>query len=212
MDDKEHNKNKHKKQKNTNSKNSFKPSSKIKGLRFGGQPLIKSFTVRHARHPELLRLLHLPVTHHKPSPGFPSTTAFIPTNFTILAHHAWQTLTLGLGTKKTKVVIFVFESKEMKATVDRFWPMEIPLGDVNQKLIRGLTGCEMVRFKFRKGCVTFYVYGVRRKGSMGFACADDLRLVLDIVVRLNDFLDHTAMLAMPKQRGIGFAQHVTLDH
>nr|CAD1817633.1 unnamed protein product [Ananas comosus var. bracteatus] len=80
-----------------------------------------------------------------------------------------------------------------------------PLGDVNKKLIRGLTGTDMARFKFRKGCLTLYVYAVRRSGAVGFACADDLRRVLEAVVALKDFLDHTAMLALPTQRSIAFA-------
>ncbi|KAI3793339.1 hypothetical protein L1987_35956 [Smallanthus sonchifolius] len=221
MDEKENNKNKKKKQKHkhpnhqSSSDYSFKPSSEVKGLRFGSQLLIKSFTIRRARPLEILRLLSLPPpipTHHKPPSVFPSTTAFIPTNFTILAHHAWHTLTLGLGTKKSKVVLFVFESENMKAAADRTFPAEIPLGEVNRKLIRGLTGCEMARFKFRKGCITFYVYAVRRKGNMGFSCADDLRVILEYVVALNDFMDHTAMLAMPNQRSISFAPPATMAH
>ncbi|KAF5770898.1 hypothetical protein HanRHA438_Chr14g0675751 [Helianthus annuus] len=191
---------------------SFKPSSEVKGLRFGGQLIVKSFTIRRARPIEILRLLSLPTTHHKPPNTFPSTTAFLPTNFTILAHHAWHTLTLGLGTKKSKVVIFVFESQTMKVAVDRLFPPEIPLGEVNRKLIRGLTGCEMARFKFRKGCITFYVYAVRHKGNIGFSCADDLRVILEYVVALNDFMDHTAMLAMPNQRSINFAPPAAMAH
>nr|GMD86071.1 hypothetical protein DVH24_024142 [Ipomoea batatas] len=182
----------------------FKPSSEVKGLRFGGQFIVKSFTVRRARPPELLRLLSLPPSDAS-TPPFASTTAFLPTNFTILAHQAWHTLTLGLGTKKTKVVIFVFESESMKAAVDRRWPPEIPLGEVHKKLIRGLSGSEMARFKFRKGCITFYIYAVRRAGSLGFARADDLRTVLQSTVELKDFLDHTAMLAVPNQRSINCA-------
>ncbi|KAI3817756.1 hypothetical protein L1987_11554 [Smallanthus sonchifolius] len=216
MDQKYHHKNKKKKQKQNhpNSDHSFQPSSHVKGLRFGGQFIVKSFTVRRARPIELRRLLSLPPepADHKPSPEFLSTTAFLPTNFTILAHHAWHTLTLGLGTKKSKVVMFVFESENMKAAVDVMWPAEMPLGEVNRKLIRGLNGCEMVRFKFRKGCITFYVYAVRRIGSVGFECGGDLRVVLEIVASLNDFLDHTAMLAMPKQRSIGFAPPVAMVH
>ncbi|KAJ9539967.1 hypothetical protein OSB04_026473 [Centaurea solstitialis] len=199
------NKNKKKKPKHKHPNNddnySFKPSSEVKGLRFGGQFIVKSFTVRRARHLELLRLLSLPPPT---ATAFPSTTAFLPTNFTILAHHAWHTLTLGLGTKKSKVVLFVFESEKMKTALDRVWPAELPLGEVNRKLIKGLTGCEMARFKFRKGCITFYVYAVRRTGSLGFSCADDLRVILEYVVALNDFLDHTSMLAMPNQRSISF--------
>ncbi|KAI3734875.1 hypothetical protein L6452_14355 [Arctium lappa] len=213
MEQQEHHKNKKKKQKHNHQQTSdfsFKPSSHVKGLRFGGQFLVKSFTVRRATPLQLLRLLS--ATHHKPSPGFHSTTAFLPTNFTILAHHAWHTLTLGLGTKKSKVVLFVFESENMKVSVDRIWPAEMPLGEVNRKLIRGLTGCEMARFKFRKGCITFYVYAVRRIGSLGFSCGDDLRVILEIVVALNDFLDHTAMLALPNQRSIGFASPVAMAH
>ncbi|KAK1321523.1 hypothetical protein QJS10_CPA03g01622 [Acorus calamus] len=147
-----------------------------------------------------------PNTTTSPSLPLPSTVAFMPTNFTILAHHAWHTLTLGLGTKKSKVLVFVFESQALKAsTVDQSWPNVIPLGNVNRKLIRGLTGCEMARFKFRKGCITFYVYAVRRVSANGFACADDLRTVLEAVVELKDFLDHTAMLALPSQRSIAFS-------
>ncbi|KAL6969011.1 hypothetical protein U1Q18_022167 [Sarracenia purpurea var. burkii] len=201
----------------------FKPSSDVKGLRFGGQFIVKSFTLRRARPLELLRLLSLPPPlpppppHHRHSaapnpPPFLSTTAFLPTNFTILAHHAWHTLTLGLGTKKSKVLVFVFESETMKVAVDRMWPPEIQMGEVNKKLIRGMTGCEMARFKFRKGCITFYVYAVRRVGSLGFSCADDLRTILQSVVALNDFLDHTAMLAMPNQRSISFAPPVAMAH
>ena len=89
--------------------------------------------------------------------------------------------------------------------MERIWPPEIPLGEVNKKLIRGSSGCEMARFKFRKGCITFYVYAVRRIGTLGFSCADDLRLILEYVVALNDFLDHTAMLAMPNQRSLNYA-------
>ncbi|KAK1421286.1 hypothetical protein QVD17_23491 [Tagetes erecta] len=199
----------------SSSNYSFKPSSEVKGLRFGGQFIIKSFTIRRARPSETHRLLSLPPpppTTHKPPPILTSTTAFIPTNFTILAHHAWQTLTLGLGTKKSKVIIFVFESENMKLEVDRRWPSEIPLGEVNKKLIKGLIGCELARFKFRKGCITFYVYAVRRIGDIGFSCADDLRVILEYVVALNDFMDHTAMLAMPNQRSISFAPVAAMAH
>lgn len=216
MDDKDTNKNTKKKKKkkhkdtNADSPPHFKPSSDVKGLRFGTQLVVKSFTIRRAAPLELLRLLSLPP--HHPTIPFPSTTTFIPTNFTILAHHAWHTLTLGLGTKKSKVVLFVFESEVMKSAVDRLWPPMIPLGDVNRKLIRGLTGCEMARFKFRKGCLTFYVYAVRRLGAAGFLCADDLRRILEAVVALQDFLDHTAMLALPSQRSITYPQPVAMAH
>lgn len=183
---------------------SFKPSAEVKGLRFGGQFIVKSFTIRRACTLDLLRLLSIPPTnyHNQANPGFPSTTVYVPTNFTILAHEAWHTLTLGLGTKKSKVVLFVLESENMKAAMDRFWPPEIPLGEANKKLIRGLKDCELARFKFRKGCVTFYVYAVRRIGNLGFACAEDLRTILQSVVALKDFIDHTAMLAFPIQRSI----------
>ncbi|KAG6758339.1 hypothetical protein POTOM_038682 [Populus tomentosa] len=195
---------------------SFKASSEVKGLRFGGQFIVKSFTIRRARPLELLKVLSYPPTNknsNNSKAAFPSTTAFLPTNFTILAHHAWHTLTLGLGTKKSKVLLFVFESESMKLAVDRVWPPEIPLGEVNKKLIRGLNGCEMARFKFRKGCITFYVYAVRRVGNQGFSCADDLKMILQSVVALNDFLDHTAMLAMPHQRSINYASpQVAMAH
>ncbi|OVA05918.1 hypothetical protein BVC80_1707g10 [Macleaya cordata] len=206
-------KQKHKHPNHQNQKSSepsFKPSSDVKGIRFGTQFIVKSFTVRRATPLQLIRLLCLaPSDHHL----FPSTTAFIPTNFTILAHHAWHTLTLGLGTKKSKVLIFVFESESLKSAVDRLWPPEIPLGEVNRKLIRGLSGCEMARFKFRKGCITFYVYAVRRANVIGFLCADDLRILLQSVVALKDFLDHTAMLALPNQRSISYSsQPVAMAH
>ncbi|KAF9599295.1 hypothetical protein IFM89_036593 [Coptis chinensis] len=221
MKEKERKKQKHKhpnqQSSETTSNPAFKPSSEVKGLRFGGQFIVKSFTVRRAAPLELLSLLALPIsnnqnhskTKHHP---FLSTTAFLPTNFTILAHHAWHTLTLGLGTKKSKVLLFVFESESMKAAVDRIWPPEIPLGDVNGKLIRGLKGCEMARFKFRKGCITFYVYAVRRVGSQGFYCAEDLRTILQSVVELKDFMDHTAMLALPSQRSISYSPPVAMAH
>lgn len=227
-EDKDNSKNKKKKKQKHNHPNdqttkptsdfSFKPCSDVKGLKFGGQFVVKSFTVRRARPLELPRLLSLPTTQddqkptHPTKPPFPSTTAFLPTNFTILAHHAWHTLTLGLGTKKSKVVVFVFETESMKSAVERVWPPEIPLGEVNKKLIRGLSGCEMARFKFRKGCVTFYVYAVRRVGSLGFSCAEDLRRILECVVELKDFLDHTAMLAMPNQRSISFVPPAAMAH
>jgi len=224
MEDKEKKKH-HKKQKHQHPNDqttkpssdfSFKPSSEVKGLRFGGQFIVKSFTIRRARPLELLKVLSYPPTNKNSDNNktpFPSTTAFLPTNFTILAHHAWHTLTLGLGTKKSKVLLFVFESESMRLAVDRIWPPEIPLGEVNKKLIRGLNGCEMARFKFRKGCITFYVYAVRRVGNMGFSCADDLKIILQSVVALNDFLDHTAMLAMPHQRSINYASpQVAMAH
>ncbi|XP_022747408.1 uncharacterized protein LOC111297078 [Durio zibethinus] len=226
MEEKEKKKNKNKKQKHQHPNDqtskpaaasdfSFKPSTEVKGLRFGGQFIVKSFTIRRARPLELLKLLDFPPLLNKPNNSklpFPSATAFLPTNFTILAHHAWHTLTLGLGTKKSKVVLFVFESETMKLAVDRIWPPEIPLGEENKKLIRGLTGCEMARFKFRKGCITFYVYAVRGIGNMGFSCADDLRSILQSVVALKDFLDHTAMLAMPNQRSISYCPPVAMAH
>ncbi|KAI4339192.1 hypothetical protein MLD38_024156 [Melastoma candidum] len=199
----------------------FRPTPEVKGLRFGGQFIVKSFTIRRARPLELLKVLSFPPTYRKTSDGgtgnnsnngsrllpFPSTTAYVPTDFTILAHHAWHTLTLGLGTRKSKVVVFVFESEGLKSAVDRSWPSEIALGDVNRRLIRGLTGYEMARFKFRKGCITFYVYAVRRTGALGFSRGDDLRVILESVVELKDFLDHTAMLAMPNQRSISFSNN-----
>ncbi|KAF2318794.1 hypothetical protein GH714_010747 [Hevea brasiliensis] len=173
------------------------------------------FQNERARPLELLKVLSYPPTNRNNSSSkipFPSTTAFLPTNFTILAHHAWHTLTLGLGTKKSKILMFVFESESMKLAIDRIWAPEIPLGEVNKKLIRGLTGSEMARFKFRKGCITFYVYAVRRVGNMGFSCADDLRTILQSVVSLKDFLDHTAMLAMPHQRSINYQSPVAMAH
>ncbi|KAK2359914.1 hypothetical protein QL285_085241 [Trifolium repens] len=191
---------------------SFKPTSEVKGIRFGGQFLVKSFPIRKAKPLELLKVLSFPPTkpkennNHNHKLPFPSTTAFLPTNFTILAHQAWHTLTLGLGSKKSKVVLFVFETEAMKCSVDRIWPHEIALGDVNKKLIKGLCGFEMARFKFRKGCLTFYVYAVREIGSFGFLCAEDLKIILQSVVELKDFLDHTTMLAMPNQRSINYSQ------
>ncbi|KAL3650150.1 hypothetical protein CASFOL_006553 [Castilleja foliolosa] len=217
MADKPKTKNKNKKQKHQHPNDqttkptsdlSFKPSSDVKGLRFGGQFIVKSFTIRRARPPEILRLLSLPPSR----PTFASAAVFLPTNFTILAHHAWHTLTLGLGTKKSKVVIFVFESEGTRAAAERMWPAEIPLGEVNKRLIRGMKGYEMARFKFRKGCVTFYVYAVRRCGDPGFFCADDLRTILQSVAALKDFLDHTAMLAMPNQRSINYAPPLAVAH
>ncbi|KAM3268362.1 hypothetical protein P3S67_031303 [Capsicum chacoense] len=201
----------------------FKQISDVKGLRFGGQFIVKSFTIRRAKPLELLRLLSLHPVNHPSAPNttnifpsFPSTTAYLPTNFTILAHQAWHTLTLGLGTKKSKVVLFVFESETMKTEVDMKWPVEIPLGEVNKKMIRGLQGTEMARFKFRKGCITFYVYAVRKIGDLGFGCVEDLKLILESVVALKDFFDHTAMLAMPNQRSINYTngeiQHTEMAH
>ncbi|XP_047332748.1 uncharacterized protein LOC124936302 [Impatiens glandulifera] len=227
MQEREKNKTKNKKPKHQhpNDQNSTKPvtdfsfksSSDVKGLRFGGQLVVKSFTIRRARPLELLPLLSIspPSTDGATAPQkppFPSTTAYLPTNFTILAHHAWHTLTLGLGTKKSKVVLFVFESEAMKATIDRIFPSEIPLGEVNKRMIRGLTNCEMARFKFRKGCVTFYVYAARWKGELGFSCAEDLKKILESVVALKDLLDHTAMLAMPSQRNIAFQAPMAVAH
>ncbi|RZC78760.1 hypothetical protein C5167_002958 [Papaver somniferum] len=207
-------KKKKQKHKHTDQKSSdhpaFKRSSDVKGIRFGSQFIVKSFTVRRASSLQLSRLLRLAPSDH---PLFPSTTAFIPTNFTILAHHAWHTLTLGLGTKNSKVVVFVFESENMKLSVDRLWPSEIPLGEVNRKLVRGLNGCEIARFKFRKGCITFYVFAVRKVNVIGFSRAEDLRLILQSVASLKDFLDHTAMLALPNQRTINYSsQEAAMAH
>ncbi|PAN19134.1 hypothetical protein GQ55_3G242900 [Panicum hallii var. hallii] len=192
----------------------FKPCADVKGIRFGGQFIVKSFTVRRASPLELLRLLDIPPSYLSEcqSLPFPSTTTYMPTSFTILAHQAWHTLTLGLGTKKSKVVLFVFESESMKAAVDQLWPAMIPLGDVNKKLIRGLTGSEMARFKFRKGCLTIYVYAVRRLGAAGFMRADDLRRILQSVVDLKDFLDHTTMLAIPSQKSITLQSRTAVAH
>ncbi|XP_015901256.3 uncharacterized protein LOC107434317 [Ziziphus jujuba] len=155
---------------------SFKPSSDVKVIVSAGNSLLNP-----SRPLELLQLLSFPPTTSTniPTPTnntntttnnysgnksntknannhkllFPSTTAFLPTNFTILAHHVWRTLTLGLGTKKSKVLLFVFETDSMKVSVDGVCPSEIPLGEVNKRLVRGLTGCEVARLKFRKGCV-----------------------------------------------------------
>ncbi|KAK9683296.1 hypothetical protein RND81_10G129800 [Saponaria officinalis] len=189
---------------------SFKPSSDVKGLKFGGQFIVKSFTVRRTSTRELSLLLNHNQNQNddnlKSAPQlFPSTISFIPTNFTILAHHAWHTLTLGLGTKKSKVIIFVFDTITNKSNTELTWPSEIPLGEVNKRLIRGLATSEIARFKFRKGCVTFYVFGVRKKGAKGFQCGEDLRQILQLVVQLKDFLDHTVMLALPNQRSINYS-------
>ncbi|KAG1365781.1 hypothetical protein COCNU_12G007810 [Cocos nucifera] len=157
----EEKKHKHQNQQQQPSKSTsdphFKPTSDVKGIRFGGQFVVKSFTVRRATPLELLRLLDISPSFLRQCQALPflSTTTYLPTNFTILAHHAWHTLTLGLGTNKSKVVFFIFQSESMKSAVDQLWPAVIPLGDVNKKLIRGLLGCEMARFKFRKGCLTF---------------------------------------------------------
>ncbi|CAM8962237.1 unnamed protein product [Rhodiola kirilowii] len=189
----------------------FKPSSDVKGLKFGAQFIVKSFTVRRASPLQLLHLLSLPEPHRSTT-TFPSVISFIPTNFTILAHHAWHTLTLGLGTKKSKVLLFLFESVNMKLGAEKLWPAEIPLGEVNKKLIRNLAGCEMARFKFRKGAITFYVYAVRRVGCVGFSRGEDLRRVLESVVELKDFVDHTAMLALPDQKSISYSAPLAMAH
>ncbi|GER34909.1 hypothetical protein STAS_11165 [Striga asiatica] len=119
---------------------------------------------------------------------------------------------MGLGTRKSKVVLFVFGSEGLRAAAERTWPAEMPLGEVNRRMIRGMVGCEMARFKFRKGCITFYVYAVRRRGESGFGCAEELRAILEAVAALKDFLDHTAMLAMPNQKSINYAPPVAVAH
>ncbi|WVZ90881.1 hypothetical protein U9M48_037137 [Paspalum notatum var. saurae] len=192
----------------------FAPCADVKGLRFGAQLVTRALTVRRAAPLELPHLLRAaPPSPAAPGAGAgdalsfaPTTTAYIPTNFAILAHHAWHTLTLGLGTKNSKAAVFVFESAAMKAAADAAWPAVVPLGDVGRRLIRAAPGRpEMARFKFRKGCVTFYVYAVRTAGARGFARADELRAIVEAVARLKDFLDHTAMLALPGQRSIDVA-------
>ncbi|RRT55227.1 hypothetical protein B296_00030561 [Ensete ventricosum] len=120
----------------------FKPSRDVKGIRFGGQAVVKTFAVRRASPLEL---------NQRRRPPFPSTATYVPTNFTVLAQRAWRTLTLGLGAHKSKLVVFVFEFEAMKSAVDRLWPAVIPLGNVNKQLVRGLAGCELERFKLRKG-------------------------------------------------------------
>lgn len=185
----------------------FAPCADVKGLRFGAQLVTRALTVRRAAPLELPHLLRASPSPAADALSFaPTTTAYIPTNFAILAHHAWHTLTLGLGTKNSKAAVFVFESAAMKAAADAAWPAVVPLGDVGRRLIRAAPGSpEMARFKFRKGCVTFYVYAVRTAGARGFARADELRAVVEAVARLKDFLDHTAMLALPGQRSIDVA-------
>uniref|UniRef100_A0ACD5YJ64 Uncharacterized protein n=1 Tax=Avena sativa TaxID=4498 RepID=A0ACD5YJ64_AVESA len=199
----------------------FKPCADVTGLRFGAQLVTRALTVRRAAPLELPHLLRVVVPdsscdalaasgQHKkkalPLSFAPTTTAYIPTNFAILAHHAWHTLTLGLGTKNSKAAVFVFESAAMKAAADAAWPQVLPLGDVGKRLLRAAPGApEMARFKFRKGCVTFYVYAVRTAGARGFARAEELRAVIEAVAKLKDFLDHTAMLALPGQRSIDAA-------
>ncbi|KAF0887619.1 hypothetical protein E2562_002336 [Oryza meyeriana var. granulata] len=191
----------------------FKPCADVKGLRFGAQLVTRALTVRRAAPLELPHLLRAVPSgagaggeQPEPLSFAPTTTAYIPTNFAILAHHAWHTLTLGLGTKNSKAAVFVFESAAMKAAADAAWPQVVPLGDVGRRLLRAAPGSpEMARFKFRKGCVTFYVYAVRAAGARGFARADELRAVIEAVAKLKDFLDHTAMLALPGQRSIDVA-------
>jgi hypothetical protein len=196
----------------------FKPCADVTGLRFGAQLVTRALTVRRAAPLELPHLLHVVVPdaaaseqkHQKkaaqPLSFAPTTTAYIPTNFAILAHHAWHTLTLGLGTRNSKAAVFVFESAAMKAAADAAWPQVLPLGDVGKRLLRAAPGApEMARFKFRKGCVTFYVYAVRSAGARGFARAEELRAVIEAVAKLKDFLDHTAMLALPGQKSIDAA-------
>ncbi|KAL5225555.1 hypothetical protein ABZP36_012194 [Zizania latifolia] len=198
----------------------FKPCADVKGLRFGTQLVTRALTVRRAAPLELPHLLRVPSgagagteqqqRQREPLSFAPTTTAYIPTNFAILAHHAWHTLTLGLGTKNSKAAVFVFESAAMKAATDAVWPHVVPLGDVGKRLIRVAPGApEMARFKFRKGCVTFYVYAVRTAGARGFARADELRAIVEAVAKLKDFLDHTAMLALPGQRSIDVAAAAT---
>ncbi|CAD6272597.1 unnamed protein product [Miscanthus lutarioriparius] len=141
----------------------FVPCADVKGLRFGAQLIMRARTVRRTTLLELPHLLHA-TPSPTPSPTgagnattdalslAPTTTAYIPTNFAILSHHAWHTLTLGLGTKNSKAAVFVFESADMKATVDAAWLGVVPLGDVGRRLIRTAPGNpEMARFKFCKG-------------------------------------------------------------
>ncbi|XP_006664655.3 uncharacterized protein LOC102711666 [Oryza brachyantha] len=198
----------------------FKPCADVKGLRFGAQLVTRALTVRRAAPLELPHLLRVVPSgaagggekreEREPLSFAPTTTAYIPTNFAILAHHAWHTLTLGLGTKNSKAAVFVFESAATKAAADAAWPQVVPLGDVGRRLIRAAPRSpEMARFKFRKGCVTFYVYAVRTAGARGFARADELRAVIEAVAKLKDFLDHTAMLALPGQRSIDGAAAAT---
>lgn len=200
----------------------FKPCADVAGLRFGAQLVTRALTVRRAGPLELPHLLRVVVPDAgqntkgkatQPLSFAPTTTAYIPTNFAILAHHAWHTLTLGLGTKNSKAAVFVFESAAMKAAADAAWPQVLPLGDVGKRLLRAAPGApEMARFKFRKGCVTFYVYAVRTARARGFARAEELRAVIEAVAKLKDFLDHTAMLALPGQRSIDAAAPVGIVH
>ena len=51
-----------------NSDFSFKPSSEVKGIKFGGQFIVKSFTIRRARPLELLKVLSFPPTNNTNKP------------------------------------------------------------------------------------------------------------------------------------------------
>ncbi|KAI3880432.1 hypothetical protein MKW92_044242 [Papaver armeniacum] len=101
----------------------------------------------------------------------------------------------------------------MKLSVDRLWPSEIPLGEVNRKLVRGLNGCEIARFKFRKGCITFYVFRSTEGECYWVLACRRSWLILQSVASLKDFLDHTAMLALPNQRTINYSsQEAAMAH
>ena len=75
-----------------------------------------------------------------------------------------------------------------------------------------MDGWDFTRFKFRKWCISFYVFAVRKYGEKGFQCGEDLHVILHSVVALNDFLDHTAMLALPNQKSINFSSSNTTTH
>ncbi|KAJ6986504.1 hypothetical protein NC653_019880 [Populus alba x Populus x berolinensis] len=137
---------------------SFKPSSEVKGLRFGGQFIVKSFTIRRARPLELLKVLSYPPTNKNSDNN---KTPFLQQQlFCYKLHHLSTPSLAYLNTWS--------------------WYQEIQM---------------------------------RRVGNMGFSCADDLKNILQSVVALNDFLDHTAMLAMPHQRSINYASpQVAMAH
>ncbi|XP_072073051.1 vacuolar-sorting receptor 2 isoform X1 [Arachis hypogaea] len=79
----------------------------------------------------------------------------------------------------------------------------------------GYTHCEEGLLLNLNSCgsiSSFYVYAVRQIGSFGFSCFEDLRIVLQSVVELKDFLDHTAMLSMPNQRSITHQVPAAMAH
>lgn len=157
----------------------FKNGSAIEGLDFGRQLMQHAYHVKRVSLAEFWsKCLNRELPERvKELPAF----MYMPTQNAEDVQAIWHTFTAGIATGRAKVLVFLFNSHDVRRRMEASWPTKVTLDGVYSLLLNSDSNYEMARLKLIKGRLTFFTYVVKEKRSpfMMEAGAQDLQREID---------------------------------